>query len=142
MRALTVHDVAVTKFVPYPGSQLFRELQAAGKIELDDNFFIMPMDFYTQEAPSFVEGMTSRQLYKTMMWMFLNFYGISMLLRPWRLVQAVFNVVRGVETTRFAKWLNDRFVVRHRWNRRFRELAALAQVAAPAAEGGKTAAIS
>ena len=77
-----VHDVAVTKFVPYPGSELFKEVQAKGRLKLDDEFFIMPMDFYTQNAPSFVEGISSRTLYFTMLWMFINFYGISLLRRP------------------------------------------------------------
>lgn len=123
MAFLGVHDVAVTKFVPYPGSQLFKQLQADGKLLLDDQFFIMPMDFYTANAPSFVEGMTSRYLYFTMMWMFMNFYAISMLRRPWRFVQAVINVMQGVESTRFAKWLNDIFVVRSRWNKQFKKLS-------------------
>ncbi|HLD49835.1 MAG TPA: radical SAM protein, partial [bacterium] len=112
-----VHDVAVTKFVPYPGSELFKELQAKGRLKLDDEFFIMPMDFYTQNAPSFVEGISSRTLYFTMLWMFINFYGISLLRRPWRFLKAAVDVIRGVESTRFAKWLNDVFVVRARWNR-------------------------
>jgi len=123
MAILGVHDIAVTKFVPYPGSQLFKELQAARKIELDDKFFIMPMDFYTKNAPSFVDGMTSRYLYWMMMWMFVNFYAISMLCRPWRFVESVFNVFKGVETTRFGKWLNDIFVVRRKWNKQYRVYA-------------------
>ena len=57
------------------------------------------------------------------MWMFVNFYAISMLRRPWRFVQAVINVMQGVESTRFAKWLNDIFVVRARWNKQFRKLS-------------------
>ena len=116
-----VHDVAVTKFVPYPGSELFKRLQAQGKLKLDDEFFIMPMDFYTKNAPSFVEGISSKTLYFTMLWMFINFYGISLLRRPWRFLKAMTDVIRGVETTRFAKWLNDVFVVRSRWNRQCRK---------------------
>jgi anaerobic magnesium-protoporphyrin IX monomethyl ester cyclase len=123
MAWMGVHDVAVTKFVPYPGSQLFKELQEQGKLGLDDEFFIMPMDFYTAKAPSFVEGMTSRYLYWTMMAMFSNFYAISMIRRPWRFIGAVWSVFQGVESTRFAKWLNDVFVVRRKWNRRYKELA-------------------
>ena len=47
MAVLGVYDVAVSKFVPYPGSELFTRLQREGKIELDDDFFVSPMDFYT-----------------------------------------------------------------------------------------------
>src|SRR6202023_2576371 len=49
MALLGVHDVAVTKFVPYPGSELFRRLQQEGHIALDDEFFFSPMDFYTRD---------------------------------------------------------------------------------------------
>jgi radical SAM superfamily enzyme YgiQ (UPF0313 family) len=117
MAWLGVHDVVVSKFVPYPGSKLFRELQASGRLKLDDDFFIMPMEFYTSKAPSFADGITSRRLYFTMLWMFLNFYVLSFLLRPWRVLEAVVAVATGREETRLAKWANDMLVVRRRWKR-------------------------
>jgi radical SAM superfamily enzyme YgiQ (UPF0313 family) len=117
MARLGVHDIAVSKFVPYPGSKLFKDLQASGRIKLDDDFFIMPMDFYTSRAPSFVDGITSRRLYFTMLWMFVNFYAISFLMRPWRVLEAVVAVATGHEETRLAKWVNDVFVVRRSWKR-------------------------
>ncbi len=120
MAWLGVHDVVVSKFVPYPGSKLFKDLQTQGKLKLDDEFFIMPMEFYTSRSPSFAEGLTGRQLYLTMLWMFLNFYSISLLRRPWRLFEAVRAVATGREETRFAKWANDMLVVRRRWNAKSR----------------------
>jgi radical SAM superfamily enzyme YgiQ (UPF0313 family) len=123
MAWLGVHDVAVTKFVPYPGSQLFKQLQADGRLELDDEFFIMPMDFYTSRAPSYADGISSRRMYMTMLWMFVNFYAISLARRPWRLVGAVASLFTGRENTRLAKWLNDVVVVRRRWNRQYKRLA-------------------
>lgn len=122
MAWLGVHDVAVTKFVPYPGSELFKQLQAAGRLQLDDDFFIMPMDFYTSRAPSYADGISSRTLYVTMLWMFINFYAISLARRPWRLFAALAGVLTGRETTRLAKWLNDVLVVRRRWNRHYKRL--------------------
>lgn len=121
---LGVHDVAVTKFVPYPGSLLFRQLQEAGRLKLDDEFFIMPMDFYTAKAPSFADGVSSRYLYLMMLWMFINFYAICLARRPWRLLQAMSSVFTGREETRLAKWFHDIFTVRLRWNRQFRRLTA------------------
>ena len=56
MAVLGVWDVAVSKFVPYPGSALFKRLQQEGKIELDDQFFVSPMDFYTPKAPSYADA--------------------------------------------------------------------------------------
>jgi anaerobic magnesium-protoporphyrin IX monomethyl ester cyclase len=124
MAWLGVHDIAVTKFVPYPGSLLFSQLQAEGRLELDDEFFIMPMDFYTSRAPSFSAGVTSKRLFWTMMWMFLNFYAIALARRPWRLLEAIYGTLRGYEATRLTKWFNDVLVVRPRWNRQFRKAAA------------------
>lgn len=120
MALLGVHDVAVTKFVPYPGSRLFEELQKDGKLQLNDDFFIMPMDFYTSKAPSFSDDVSTRYLYWMMLWMFANFYFISLLRRPWRLISEIWNLLHGIESTRFSKWLNDVFVIRRSWNRRAR----------------------
>lgn len=120
MALLGVHDVVVSKFVPYPGSKLFRDLQASGKLKLDDDFFIMPMEFYTAKAPSFAEGISSRRMYLTMLWMFFNFYALSMLTRPWRVLEAFKAVFTGHEETRLAKWVNDMVVVRRRWKRQAR----------------------
>jgi anaerobic magnesium-protoporphyrin IX monomethyl ester cyclase len=120
MALLGVHDVVVSKFVPYPGSKLFRDLQASGRLKLDDDFFIMPMDFYTSKAPSFADGISSRRLYFTMLWMFVNFYSLSLLTRPWRILEAFTGVLTGREETRLAKWVNDMLVVRRKWKREAR----------------------
>ena len=115
---LGVHDVLVTKFVPYPGSRLFKELQASGKIELDDKFFVAPMDFYNSEAPSYAEAISMRRLYFTMLWMFVNFYIISFLRRPLRVTRILtVALFTGVEETRYAKWFVDRIRVRRRWKK-------------------------
>jgi radical SAM superfamily enzyme YgiQ (UPF0313 family) len=118
MAWLGVYDVAVSKFVPYPGSELFTRLQRDGRIKLDDDFFVSPMDFYTQKAPSYADAITTQRLYWTMMWMFWNFYALSFLFRPLRvartLVKAVFT---GSEDTRYAKWLVDRLYTRRRWRK-------------------------
>ncbi|MDE2489837.1 MAG: B12-binding domain-containing radical SAM protein [Elusimicrobia bacterium] len=123
MALLGVHDVVVSKFVPYPGSKLFKDLQAAGRLKLDDDFFIMPMEFYTSKAPSFADGVSSRRLYLSMLWMFFNFYALSLLTRPWRLLEILTAVLTGREETRFAKWANDMVVVRRKWKRQEREAA-------------------
>jgi radical SAM superfamily enzyme YgiQ (UPF0313 family) len=118
MAVLGVYDVAVSKFVPYPGSELFRRLQREGKIKLDDEFFVSPMDFYTAKAPSYAEHVSTRRLYWTMLWFFVNFYVISFALRPWRVVRALVRAVfTGHEETRYAKWFVDVLFTRRRWRR-------------------------
>jgi radical SAM superfamily enzyme YgiQ (UPF0313 family) len=116
MAVLGVHDVSVSKFVPYPGSVLFKRLQQDGQIAVDDEFFLSPMDFYTQKAPSYSPNLTTRQLYVAMLWMFTNFYIISFACRPLRTAMILLKAVTtGTEETRFAKWLNDILFVRRRW---------------------------
>jgi radical SAM superfamily enzyme YgiQ (UPF0313 family) len=118
MAVLGVYDVAVSKFVPYPGSELFRRLQREGKIQLDDEFFVSPMDFYTAKAPSYADAVSTRRLYWTMLWFFVNFYVISFALRPWRVVRALGRALfTGVEETRYAKWFVDVLFTRRRWRR-------------------------
>jgi radical SAM superfamily enzyme YgiQ (UPF0313 family) len=118
MAVLGVYDVAVSKFVPYPGSALFHRLQREGKIQLDDEFFISPMDFYTAKAPSYADRVSTRRLYWTMLWMFVNFYAISFALRPLRAVRAIGRaILTGTEETRYAKWFVDRFYTRRRWRK-------------------------
>ncbi len=115
---LGVHDIAVSKFVPYPGSELFRRLQREGKIELDDAFFVSPMDFYTAKAPSYADRVSTRRLYWTMLSMFASFYVLSFCLRPWRVVRALVRaVVTGTEETRYAKWFVDVVFTRRRWRK-------------------------
>lgn len=116
MAWLGVYDVAVTKFVPYPGSELFARLQKEGKIQLDDDFFVSPMDFYTQNAPSYSDHISTRRLYWTMLFMFWNFYLLSFALRPLRVAKALIKaVLTGNEDTRYAKWFVDRFYTRRKW---------------------------
>ncbi len=113
-----VYDVSVAKFVPYPGSELFRRLQAEGKIELDDAFFTTPMDFYSTNAPSYAEAVSTRRLYWTMIWMYVNFYVISFATRPFRFLRILAKaIVTGAEETRYAKWFVDRFATRRKWRR-------------------------
>jgi radical SAM superfamily enzyme YgiQ (UPF0313 family) len=118
MAVLGVHDVAVSKFVPYPGSELFRRLQRAGKLQLDDEFFVSPMDFYTKKAPSYAAAVSTTRLYWTMLWMFVNFYALSFVCRPGRTLRALAKAVfRGTEETRYAKWFVDFFYTRRRWRK-------------------------
>jgi radical SAM superfamily enzyme YgiQ (UPF0313 family) len=118
MAWLGVHDVAVSKFVPYPGSELFVRLQREGKIQLDDEFFVSPMDFYTKKAPSYADAVSTSRLYRTMVWMFVNFYVISFAFRPLRVLRALATaVLTGREETRYAKWFVDRFYTRRRWRK-------------------------
>ena len=113
-----VYDVSVTKFVPYPGSALFKQLQRDGLITLDDEFFISPMDFYSRKSESFAAAISSRHLYWMMIWMYVNFYVLSFLRRPLRtFIILSKSIISGTEETRYAKWLVDQLYTRRKWKR-------------------------
>jgi anaerobic magnesium-protoporphyrin IX monomethyl ester cyclase len=117
-----VHDVTISKFTPYPGSAHFARLLDEGKVRLDDQYFLSPMDFFTGKSTSYCDAVGDRDLYRWMMWMFMNFYVISFCLRPWRVLRSFSRYfVQGVEDTKYMRWFNDRFVMRRRWREHLRE---------------------
>lgn len=131
MAWIGVHDIAVSKFIPYPGSPLFRQLQAEGKISMDDEFFVSPMDFYTKTSRVYTDHITPLQLYLYMLFFFFTFYGLSFLLRPWRPILALTKaLLTGREETRYAKWFRDMVITRPQWlwssmRKRFQPAASL-----------------
>jgi radical SAM superfamily enzyme YgiQ (UPF0313 family) len=111
-----VQDCVVSKFTPYPGSPLFKELQAAGKIGLDDEFFITPMDFYTSGSASYCNNLSSKELHGWMLVLFWNFYLLSFVMYPWRTARILLKALfAGTEETRYAKFLNEKLYTRSKW---------------------------
>jgi radical SAM superfamily enzyme YgiQ (UPF0313 family) len=131
-----VHDVGVSKFVAYPGSVIFRELLAAGKLRLTDDFFLMPNRSYAyrEREASYAEAFTPNQLTHWMLWLFVNFYVLSFLRHPARTARTLLRAVfTGREDTRYAKWFCDMFRTRRRWRRAARERARAAEHHTPVA---------
>jgi radical SAM superfamily enzyme YgiQ (UPF0313 family) len=122
LAAVGIHDITVSKFVPYPGSAHFQTLLKKRKITLDDHYFLSPLDFYTDKSTSYCDAVSDRSLYWWMIWMFSNFYIISFCLHPWRVLRSfVIYFTKGVEETRYMRWFADRFVVRNNWRKKFRK---------------------
>jgi radical SAM superfamily enzyme YgiQ (UPF0313 family) len=90
-----VHDVGVFLFSPYPGSQLFRDLQRDGLIpeKLDDDYFASLVNFMDPTSvKAFSKHLSGREL---AFWRFTGmacFFGLSYVFRPWRFIQFVRNV--------------------------------------------------
>jgi len=111
-----VHDVAISKFTPYPGSQYYFDLAKAGKLTLDFSSPENMIDFFSAEAKSFCPALSSRELHWLMMWGLINFYGLSLLFHPWRLVSNIWQYfARGVENTRYMRVFSELFFDRRRW---------------------------
>jgi len=115
---LGVHDVTVSQFTPYPGSDYFRELWAAGRLSRDLTELKDVIDFYSPHDKSYAKALTPRQLYRWMLWLYVNFYVLSFVRRPFRLLKNLWEfLARGVENTRYMRLLKDLLVKRRHWRK-------------------------
>jgi radical SAM superfamily enzyme YgiQ (UPF0313 family) len=123
-----VHDMSISLFSPYPGSQLYNELRAAGGIpELSDEYFLSLgayKDF--SQCISYTEGLSPKILNLYRLAGFVVFYGTQYAARPWRILRVLQNLVQHRQESRLDKSLAD---LAHRIRNRGR-------VGAPARAGG------
>jgi radical SAM superfamily enzyme YgiQ (UPF0313 family) len=102
MAAAGVHDLSIWAFSPYPGSRLFDQLQAQGKITLDDDFFDRLRSYAdASKTVSYNENLSNRDLKILRVIGTLLFYCVSYLVRPWRVAKLIANVVKGKQESRF-----------------------------------------
>jgi len=85
---LGVHDVSVFPFSPYPGSELFADLIAANRIDLNDDYFYS-LSQYTDPRfmRSYGEHMSARLLRVLCLAGMAIFYSISAVRYPARVLQ-------------------------------------------------------
>jgi radical SAM superfamily enzyme YgiQ (UPF0313 family) len=94
---LGVQDASVYVFSPYPGSALFDELQAEGRIpRFDDNYFRSLAAFMNPFASNeYCRHVRGRELQLWRLFAMLTFYGLSYLTRPWRFFRLIRNLIRN-----------------------------------------------
>ncbi len=94
MARLGVHDASVWTFSPYPGSELFDGLRAAGKLaHLDDDYYASLLSYSdVSSASSYATALDARQLQRYRLGGLLLFYGASYLLRPARPLRSLYNI--------------------------------------------------
>lgn len=113
---LGVHDVTISKFTPYPGSDYFEELYKAGSFSTDFTELEHIIDFYSSEGKSYCSALTHKQLYRWMLWLYINFYILSFLFRPQRVIYNFFLYLRyGIENTKYVRLLGELLVRRAHW---------------------------
>lgn len=107
--SIGVHDILFAIFSPYPGSELFRELREENQIsEFSDDYFLgLTAYIDPTQAISWSKHISSKELYFLRFSGILIFYGLQYLLRPWRFVQLLFNLVSQREESRLDKVLQD-----------------------------------
>jgi radical SAM superfamily enzyme YgiQ (UPF0313 family) len=99
-------DTGVGVFMPYPGSQLFREMERSGTLMLNDEFFydILKIDSFGESK--FFNKEISPAMYRFYnVFMLLAFYACSFTCRPMRLFKTVRNVAMKNYVTRSEKTL-------------------------------------
>jgi len=90
-----VHDVSVWTFSPYPGSELFDQLRAAGRLPtLDDDYYASLLSYSdVSAAVSYADDLDSAQLQRYRLAGLLLFYGASYLTHPLRPLRSLYNVL-------------------------------------------------
>ena len=104
-----VDDVGVFPFSPYPGSRLFDDLQARGKVALDEAYFASLLAYTDpQHSVSYADFIGSRALSWLNLAAMAFFYVCSFLRRPVRLLRLITALVRRDTSTKFTAALNTR----------------------------------
>jgi radical SAM superfamily enzyme YgiQ (UPF0313 family) len=113
-----VHDMSISLFSPYPGSELYHDLRVSGRIpELSDQYFLglcAYKDF--SQSISYTDGLSPRVLNLYRIGGFLIFYGTQYAVRPWRVLRVLRNLMQHRQESRLDKSLQD--LVRRLGNRR------------------------
>ncbi|TAN49588.1 MAG: B12-binding domain-containing radical SAM protein, partial [Rhodospirillales bacterium] len=112
LSALGADEIQPNLYSPYPGSELFEQLLADGKLKIDDRYFLgltsLNSDLSVFNPLTFNEAMGSRELaiYR-FVFTALN-YGIGYLFRPMRIVRTIRNLFSEEHaTTVFEHRLKD-----------------------------------
>lgn len=109
LAALGVDDVNVFPFSPYPGSALFDQLLARGRLRLDDAYFRSLLAYNDPEhSVSYAELVGSRALSWLNLAAMAFFYGLSLSLRPRRALALAVSMFGGRTSTRFTMALANR----------------------------------
>jgi len=107
-------DAAVMIFAPYPGSADFRELLAAGKVEMGEDYHYLALARSGFSSRTYNPVMGTRQLIVTQYLLLLAFYGTAYLSRPWRFVHVLASLFTGRETTQLDQLLRTKLQQRRK----------------------------
>lgn len=109
MAALGVHDISISPFSPYPGSELFDAMRAGGRLPALDDAYFYSLATYTDlfHTVSAAERIGDRALgfYRTAG--MLLFYGLTYAFRPWRLVRTIVNAFGDRQESRGEMWVRE-----------------------------------
>ncbi|HTE05084.1 MAG TPA: radical SAM protein, partial [Planctomycetota bacterium] len=113
-----VDDVAVGFYFPIPGTKFYKQLEADGKIALNDDLMMAPIfvhDRWLTEERNFSGSMSAKALTYWRYRIVLAFYSRAILTNPKRLARLARNFWQGREDSKFDSFLQilkERFFTR------------------------------
>jgi anaerobic magnesium-protoporphyrin IX monomethyl ester cyclase len=111
LAAAGAHSTAVMVFNPYPGSALFDQIYAEGKIELNDEFYFGSLLRSGRSSVSYSKTMGPPTLVAIQMGMLSTFFGLQYLLRPQRAARTLYNfVTRQKQETNMDQFLSTKWL--------------------------------
>jgi anaerobic magnesium-protoporphyrin IX monomethyl ester cyclase len=101
LAVLGVDEVPIYLFSPYPGSQLFKELRAAGKLRVDDDYFfrLTSLNGKYLSAQSYNPRIGPLELGVYRTFFMVTNYVVGYLLYPKRIFRTIFNLSSTKATT-------------------------------------------
>lgn len=116
MAFIGVHDIAISCYAPYPGSEAFGNLQETGVIAMNEEYFYN-LTSYTdlRHSRSYSCHVSDRALTFYRLGGLVMFYGLSYLTRPLRIFKVFYNLITRKEESRLDMALRgiiDRLVMK------------------------------
>jgi len=114
-----VHDITVSKFTPYPGSDYYDELCERGLVTPSMADLGGVISFFSADRDSYAPGLSAEALHRWMLRMYTTFYAVSFARRPWRPMRQLAVFARsGQERTRYMRMFAELSSKRRHWRRR------------------------
>jgi anaerobic magnesium-protoporphyrin IX monomethyl ester cyclase len=103
LAAKGVDEVSINIFSPYPGTEIFSALQKAGRVRVDDNYFLaltsLNSDYSATNPMTVNETMGPRELAFYRLAFMLSNYILGYILYPGRIIRTLRNVFAGGRST-------------------------------------------
>ncbi|MDA1091316.1 MAG: radical SAM protein [Proteobacteria bacterium] len=112
LAAIGIHDISFSPFSPYPGSELFSDMQKSNLITDYSDEFFYGLAAYTDitKTTSCSEYISNRALGFYRIFGMLMFYGMLYMIRPWRLIRTIRNVFGEQQESRLEMSLRDLYI--------------------------------
>ncbi len=104
-----VDDVSAGFFFPLPNTEIVRELEAQGRVVMNDDFLKLPIyvhNKYMTDDRRYC-SLTSKQMTRWKYWIVANFYVTAFVFHPTRVFRILFNFMRGKETSKMESFLQE-----------------------------------